>query len=225
MSPDPKFQSSILDHLDRMKMREDKFHQNRNWTIEIFRQASLNSIQATHFRDAFLAFERIASDVREIVKEIDGIFPVLIWIWDTIKNSKELLSHLKFLEDKVRLLHHHHDRHGKFFEKYEANREQGLKIFQDAIRNVVAIFEQGDSWLEDPNGALRRIHEAQDGVAMTGLFLELVHESVAAEKSLDEVHEKKLALAIQHIHALGEKLHFKEERMHKLLELGHSAQP
>jgi hypothetical protein len=217
MSPDLSFQNNLLLHLEKQQNRADAEKQRRLWTTELFRQTMINSREAHQIRESFLSFQTITTEVKEVVEEIIALTPVLVWVWDQIKNNPNLLSHLKTLEDKVRLLHHHHQRHGRFFELYERNHEKGLEIFHNAIRNVVRIFEQGDSWLDDPTAAIQQVHEAQDGVAVTGLFLELAHEAIIGKSGITEIQTKQLELSIEHLRVLGNKLHLKEERIHKLL--------
>lgn len=201
-----------------MQARRDAERQQQNWTVEIFRQASLQSIQATHQRDALIQLQQIVKEVEVVIHEVQALVPLIRWIWDIIKHRPEVMAHLSAIEDKVRDKCRHHNRHGHFFELYKKNQEQSADLFLRALDDLMAIFSQPDGWFQDPLQALRRIHDAQDSVILTGLFLELISETVLQLQLVDHEEYRKLTTALSHLSKLGQKLHLKEERLKQVVE-------
>jgi hypothetical protein len=207
------FENRLDQHLDKRKDRSSDLEAARRrqlFSIEIFRQADLQSVQAHQLRSIERSFLMLAREVLNIATEVEGMVPVIVWIWDNVKNKKSFIEGLEIIEVHLRSRATPHDIHDllDLFQKAKLDPE---RFFREALSNLVALSKDDELFIKDPVQTLRQIHQTQDHLFLTNAFVNLLCSTAEEEKLIDTKHVRQLKNVMNHVANLERKLSLKEK--------------
>lgn len=209
------FESKLIAHIDRRAMRSQDLEAARLrklQNIEILRQASVQSSLVHKLRGVEQRFVSLSRDLSAIVHQIVPMLPVIVWIWDSVKDSKKFREGLESILTHIRShesLHHVSD----LMDLYNAAVKDPEGFFKDAIDNLVALTQNHQVYIEDPVKALKEIHEIQDKLFLSNAFILLLIDCADNESLINSDQTQTLKSLVKHVDKVEAMLGQKEKAM------------
>ena len=179
--------------------------------IEIFRQADLQSSLAHQIRHSQREFIVLAKEVLRLEQEVDSLLPIIVWIWDNVKDKQRFIEGLAEIETHFRAKADKLSDISDLLDLFHAAKRNPHSFFKEILSNLVVLASDDELFLHNPVETLRQIHHTQDRLFLTDAFLDLMCRVIETDEILDVGKVQKLKDAIHHITHLRVRLAEKEK--------------
>ncbi len=206
------FENRLITHIDKRNKRSQDLESARLrqiQNIEILKQASLQASLVHTLRRAEQRFISLSKDLTIVINQIEPMVPVIVWVWDNVKNKEKFKNGLDAILTQIRnlaSLHHISD----LTDLYESAIKDPEGFFKEAVQNLVYLTNNYQNYIEDPVKALRKIHEVQDRLFLTNAFISLLIDSAEDEDLIDNNQINTLKSLINHIDKVENTVNQKE---------------
>ncbi len=195
------FENRLITHIDKRSKRSEELETARLrqlQNIEILRQSTVQSNLAHSVRNAEQRFIALAKDLDLIINQIIPMLPVIVWVWDNVKNKAKFKEGLESIVTQIRShssLHQISD----LMDLYDAAVKDPESFFKEAVENLVYLTKNYQDYIEDPVKALKKIHEVQDRLFLTNAFIDLLIDCAEDDHLIEQSQIQTLKSLIKHI--------------------------
>ena len=206
------FENKLITHIDRRNKRSQDLENARLrqiQNIEILKQASLQASLVHTLRRAEQRFISLSKDLSIVINQIEPMVPVIVWVWDNVKNKQKFKNGLDAILTQIRSLASLHQI-SDLTDLYESAIKDPESFFKEAVQNLVYLTNNYQNYIEDPVKALKKIHEVQDRLFLTNAFIGLLIDCAQDDDLIDTQQISTLKSLINHIDKVESTVNQKE---------------